>query len=97
MGQAPPEVSCLRAVKRSRIGGECHESISIQEGHVRINGKRVLKPAEEVREGQVIALPLRGAVRVLRVLGLPTRRGPPTEARCHYEEVGPTPPNPSGD
>ena len=60
----------------------------IEQGHVRIDGKRVLKPAEEVREGQVIALPLRGCIRILRVLALPERRGPAAEARCCYEEVG---------
>jgi ribosome-associated heat shock protein Hsp15 len=47
----------------------------------------VLKTAEAVREGQIIALPLHHAVRVLRVTALPTRRGPPAEARCHYEEL----------
>jgi ribosome-associated heat shock protein Hsp15 len=46
-----------------------------------------------VRAGQVVALPLRGAIRVLRVTALPARRGPPAEARCHYEDIAP----PSGD
>jgi len=60
----------------------------IESGHVRIDGKRVTKTAEEVRAGQVIALPLRGKVRVLRVTTLPTRRGPAGEARACYEEIG---------
>lgn len=59
----------------------------IETGHVRIDGKRVAKPSEEVRVGSVIALPLHGKVRVVRVLGLPQRRGPATEARSHYEEI----------
>jgi len=32
-------------------------------------------------------LPLRGRVRVIRVLSLPDRRGPPGEARLAYEEI----------
>jgi ribosome-associated heat shock protein Hsp15 len=60
----------------------------IEEGHVRIDGKRVEKPSEEVHAGSIIALPLHDRVRVLRVLSLPTRRGPAPEARACYEELG---------
>ena len=59
----------------------------IEAGHVRVDGKRVTKTAEEVRVGMVIALPLRGQVRVLRVTSLPARRGPASEARLAYEEI----------
>lgn len=59
----------------------------IEDGHIRVDGKRVAKPSEEVRVGSVIAMPLRGQVRVLRVLALPDRRGPPSEARACYEEL----------
>jgi ribosome-associated heat shock protein Hsp15 len=59
----------------------------IEAGHVRVDGKRVAKTAEEVRVGSVIALPLRGQVRVLRVTSLPVRRGPAAEARLAYEEI----------
>jgi len=62
----------------------------IEEGKVRLDGKLVAKPAEEVRVGQVIAFPLRGRVRILRVAALPTRRGPASEARTCYEELGET-------
>jgi ribosome-associated heat shock protein Hsp15 len=64
-------------------------------GHVRIDGKRVEKPSEEVRVGNVIALPLHDRVRVLRVLGLPARRGPASEARLCYEELGIDEPKPA--
>jgi ribosome-associated heat shock protein Hsp15 len=60
----------------------------IETGHVRIDGKRVEKPSEEVRLGSTIALPLHDKVRVLRVLSMPTRRGPAPEARACYEELG---------
>jgi ribosome-associated heat shock protein Hsp15 len=60
----------------------------IDEGHVRLDGKRVGKSSEEVRVGSTIALPLNGDVRVLRVLCLPDRRGPALKARACYEELG---------
>lgn len=67
----------------------------IDQGHVRIDGKRVEKPSEEVRVGSVIALPLHDQVRVLRVLSLPIRRGPAPEARACYEELGIDEPKPA--
>ena len=62
----------------------------IEEGHVRIDGKRVSKTSEEIRVGSVIALPLHSRVRVLRVVALPTRRGPAAEASRCYDEVDAT-------
>jgi ribosome-associated heat shock protein Hsp15 len=67
----------------------------IGEGHVRVDGKRVEKPSEEVRIGSVIALPLHDQVRILRVLALPSRRGPAPEARACYEELGIDEPKPA--
>lgn len=74
---------CIRIAKSRTLA-----QALIDGGHVRLDGKRVLKPAEDVRAGQVVALPLRGTVRVLRVIELPLRRGPPAEARACYEELG---------
>jgi ribosome-associated heat shock protein Hsp15 len=59
----------------------------IGEGHVRVDGKRVGKTSEDVHAGSIIALPLHGRVRILRVIGLPARRGPASEARACYEEI----------
>jgi ribosome-associated heat shock protein Hsp15 len=67
----------------------------VEQGYVRIDGKRVEKSSEEVRAGSVIALPLHERVRVLRVLQLPTRRGPAAEARACYEELGIDEPKPA--
>ena len=75
---------CIRLVKSRTVA-----QALVEAGHVRIDGKRVLKSAEAVRPGQVIALPLHGAIRILRVTALPTRRGPAAEAHGHYEELGP--------
>jgi ribosome-associated heat shock protein Hsp15 len=60
----------------------------VETGHVRIDGKRVEKSSEDVRVGSTIAFPLHDRVRVLRVLALPGRRGPASEARTCYEELG---------
>ncbi len=60
----------------------------VEEGYLRIDGRRAEKPAEEVRAGSIVALPLRGRVRVLRIIQLPTRRGPAAEAQSCYEEPG---------
>ena len=67
----------------------------IDEGHVRIDGKRIEKSSEEVRIGSIVAFPLYDRVRVLRVLNLPPRRGPPSEARACYEELGIDEPKPA--
>jgi ribosome-associated heat shock protein Hsp15 len=74
---------CIRLVKSRTLA-----QALVEAGHVRIDGKRVLKSSEEVRAGQVVALPMRGTVRVLRVVTLPQRRGPPAEARTCYDELG---------
>ena len=60
----------------------------IETGHLRIDGKRIEKPSEPVRIGSVLSIPLSGGVRILRVLALPSRRGPAAEARTCYEELG---------
>jgi ribosome-associated heat shock protein Hsp15 len=74
---------CIRLVKSRTLAQGL-----IEAGHVRIDGKRVAKTSEEVRIGSVIALPLHGRVRVLRVVALPSRRGPAAEARTCYKELG---------
>ncbi|WP_294171796.1 RNA-binding S4 domain-containing protein [uncultured Sphingomonas sp.] len=59
----------------------------LDEGRTRIDGRRVEKPSDTVKPGSVVALPLRGQVRIIRVLGLPERRGPAPEARTFYQEI----------
>ena len=73
---------CIRLVKSRTLA-----QAVVDEGHVRIDGRRVEKLSEEVRVGSMIALPLHGRIRVLRVLSLPERRGPAPEARLCYEEI----------
>lgn len=76
---------CIRLVKSRTLAQSLVEA-----GHVRIDRKRGEKPSDTVRFGSVIAFPLRDEVRIIRVLALPARRGPPAEARSCYEELGPT-------
>ena len=59
----------------------------IEQGHVRIDGQRVSKTSEDIHIGQIIALPLHGKVRVIRITALPSRRGPAPEARLSYQEI----------
>ena len=74
---------CIRLVK-SRTQAQA----LVEAGHIRIDGKRVVKPSEPVRVGSILALPLRGTVRIIEVLALPARRGPPAEARAAaYREI----------
>jgi ribosome-associated heat shock protein Hsp15 len=74
---------CIRLVKSRTLA-----QALVETGHIRIDGKRVEKPSEEVRVGSIVALPLRDRVRILRVLNLPQRRGPASEAQACYEELG---------
>ena len=74
---------CIRLVKSRTLA-----QAVIDTGYVRIDGRPVEKVSEEVRIGSVVALPLHGRVRILRVLPLPERRGPASEARLCYEELG---------
>ena len=57
-------------------------------GSVRINRQATDKPHARLRPGDVLTLPLRQQVRVVRVLSLAVRRGPASEAQALYEEIG---------
>jgi ribosome-associated heat shock protein Hsp15 len=59
----------------------------VADGLVRINRQPTDKPHARLRVGDVLTLPLRGTVRVVRVQALAARRGPAPEARLLYEEV----------
>lgn len=56
-------------------------------GTMRLDGRRIERAHAQVRPGAIIAFPLSGQVRVLRVVALPTRRGPPAEAASLYESL----------
>ncbi len=54
-------------------------------GHIRLNGRRIDKASVAVRAGDVLTLPVHGEVRAIRILTLPARRGPPSEAAECWE------------
>jgi ribosome-associated heat shock protein Hsp15 len=57
-------------------------------GHaLRRNRKHVLRGSEQARIGDVLTLAIGGHVRVIELLAIPDRRGPPALARSHYREV----------
>ena len=58
-----------------------------EKGTLRIDGRRIERSAAQVHVGSIIAFPLYGTVRVVRVEALPTRRGPPPEGRACYDEL----------
>ncbi|MES0861547.1 RNA-binding S4 domain-containing protein [Ruegeria sp. SCPT10] len=58
-------------------------------GHVRLNGNRVLKPAQAVGPGDVLTFPQARTVRVVKVEALGDRRGPASEAQTLYSDLTP--------
>ena len=56
----------------------------VERGSVRVNGQRVVKPGRAIGPGDVLTLAIAGQVRVVRVLGCGTRRGPASEAQELY-------------
>lgn len=55
-----------------------------EEGHIRLNGRRIERAHQKVGPGDVLVLPLPAGVRVIEMLALPARRGPASEAQACY-------------
>jgi ribosome-associated heat shock protein Hsp15 len=73
-----------------RQRADCARLVAL--GSIRINRQPTEKPHAKLRIGDVLTLPVHGAVRVLRVAALAARRGPAVEARALYEEIVDTDP-----
>jgi ribosome-associated heat shock protein Hsp15 len=58
-------------------------------GRLRLDGTLIHKAHQPVRPGAVLTFPLGPHIRVIRVLALGVRRGPPAEARTLYEDLDP--------
>jgi ribosome-associated heat shock protein Hsp15 len=58
----------------------------VEDGCIRVNRRRVLKPAAPVKRGDVLTATLNGGVRVIEILGLGERRGTAVEAQALYAE-----------
>ena len=59
----------------------------IEEGCIRVNRQRVIKAATCVRCGDILTATLYGRVRVIEILAIGHRRGPPSEAQALYSEL----------
>ena len=59
----------------------------IEQGCVRVNRQRVVKAATSIKCGDVLTANLHGRVRVIEVLAVGHRRGPPGEAQMLYAEL----------
>jgi len=55
---------------------------------IRVNSMVITKPHYRVRPGDVLTFPQGRAVRIVRVVHLGDRRGPASEARAMYEDLG---------
>jgi ribosome-associated heat shock protein Hsp15 len=73
----------VRVVKTRPLAQELAAS-----GHVRINSIRITNVAKAVHVGDVLTIALHSRVRVLKVAGIPVRRGSAEEAQKLYEELG---------
>ena len=60
----------------------------VTSGYVRLNGQRTDSAAKGVAVGDVVTIALARATLVVRVEGLGERRGPATEARLLYLDLG---------
>ena len=55
-----------------------------EEGHIRLNSRRVDRAHQKVAAGDSLTLPLAPGVRVIELITLPHRRGPAPEAQSCY-------------
>jgi len=63
----------------------------VTDGKVRVNRQKISKPAHGVRVGDVVTVSVSRGVRVLKIEGTGTRRGPAKEACLLYDEIVPLP------
>jgi ribosome-associated heat shock protein Hsp15 len=59
----------------------------VEDGHVRVEGRRVETASHGLKLGDVLTLALPHATIVVRLMGLGERRGPYEEARLLYERL----------
>lgn len=64
----------------------------VSDGRVRVNRNKVVKPSYGVKPGDVLTVTVGPRLRILKVVKLGQRRGPPSEAQELYEDLTPPPP-----
>lgn len=65
-----------------------------EEGHIRLNGRRIERAHQKISPGDILTVPLAGGVRVIEVVALPVRRGPASEAQACYRVLDGSPADP---
>jgi ribosome-associated heat shock protein Hsp15 len=73
-----------RLVKSRTRAGEL-----VVHGKIRVNRVRASKASQTVKAGDVLTIASHGKVRIVKILGLSHRRGPPQQAQGLYEALGP--------
>jgi ribosome-associated heat shock protein Hsp15 len=77
---------CARFFKSRALAAKaCHD------GRIRVSGQTLAKAHTALKVGDVLTFPLGANIRVVRVLALAMRRGPPAEARGLYEDLAADP------
>jgi len=59
----------------------------VDAGHVRVNGIRMAKPAHPVGAGDTLTFAQGDRIRLVRIVGVSVRRGPPEEAQALYDDL----------
>jgi ribosome-associated heat shock protein Hsp15 len=76
---------CARFFRSRTLAAKaCHD------GRIRVSGQASAKAHHAVKVGDVLTFPLGPNIRVVRVMALAMRRGPPAEARSLYQELAPS-------
>lgn len=71
-----------RFFKSRELAQDC-----IEEGHLRLNAQRCVKPGHGLSVGDVLTFAQGNRIRVVRVLFLSDRRGPAAEAQALYADL----------
>lgn len=88
MGERPESLRLDKFLWQARFfktRGSAIEVISARK--VRVNAVKVDRPAHPVRVGDGLTFPQSHEIRVIRVLALPKRRGPASEAQELYLDM----------
>lgn len=56
-----------------------------EQGHVRMNGRRIERGHVKVRQGDILTIPQGKLVHVVRIISLPERRSSAVQAQSCYE------------
>lgn len=63
----------------------------VEAGKIRVNRAKVMKPASQVKAGDVITAIINRQAKVVKILDPGKRRGPASEAQTLYEDKSPKP------